>query len=75
MEWRKKFLHYWDFDQVGTMNCMAEKFGEPVNIAIMFRETAMMTTGRSTWCHKEPRRIPHMERRQPPVIEEEGLEG
>jgi L-amino acid N-acyltransferase YncA len=29
LEWRKKFLHYWEFDQIGTMECIAEKFGEP----------------------------------------------
>jgi hypothetical protein len=26
---RKIFLHYWEFDHVGTMNCMGERLGQP----------------------------------------------
>ncbi|MCJ1475508.1 hypothetical protein MMC13_004171 [Lambiella insularis] len=60
-EWRKKWLDTLDFDHVGTMICMGQKFGKGVNIAYMVKETGQIS-GLSAWYPEVPPRIPYRER-------------
>ncbi|MCJ1437451.1 hypothetical protein MMC27_006838 [Xylographa pallens] len=60
-EWRKSWLEQkWEFDHIGTMNCLGKKFGKGVNIAQFLKETNTIH-GCSIWYKEEPDRIPHRE--------------
>ncbi|MCJ1284865.1 hypothetical protein MMC26_004202 [Xylographa opegraphella] len=61
LEWRKSWLEQkWEFDHIGTMNCLGKKFGKGVNIAQFLKETNMIH-GCSIWYKEEPDRMPHRE--------------
>ncbi|MCJ1402124.1 hypothetical protein MMC11_005343 [Xylographa trunciseda] len=60
-EWRKSWLEQkFEFDHIGTMNCLGKKFGKGVNIAQFLKETNTIH-GSSIWYKEEPYRIPHRE--------------